>query len=371
MTSEYFRRILTREEHGFRAWIWRLLLEIIRPFYALGVWIRNRKFDRCPQKIFHADVPVLSIGNLTLGGTGKSPFVLKTARELERLGLKVAVVSRGYRAKEQNSNSQKTDLLNDEGKEMAARLPNAVFLQNPNRSEAARRAVEEYGAEVILLDDGFQHRKLFRNADFVLIDAQEPFGLTGRLFPCGTLREPMREIRRADVLVLTHADRMNLLERHSIQEELTSRFPEKKQLWLETTHLPVGFSTADGKFLSISDFQKTFAGKKIGAFCGIGKPDGFFQSLIECRVETAEKKIYPDHHLFDENVSRELQIWTKKNALDLLVCTEKDMVKLPDSLTKSVLILALRIEISFLSGEERFLEFLKKKTKNFSKMKKT
>lgn len=364
MTPEYFRRILTREEHGFRAWSLRLLLEIIRPFYALGVWLRNRKFDRCPQNSFHADVPVLSIGNLTLGGTGKSPFVLRTARELERLGLKVAVLSRGYHAKKQNSGLRKNDLLNDEGKEMASRLPNVIFLQNPNRSEIARRAVEEFGAEVILLDDGFQHRKLFRNVDFLLIDAQEPFGLTGRLFPCGTLREPPREIRRADILVLTHANRMNPRERHSLQEELTSRFPGKKnRLWLETIHRPAGFSSSDGKFISIDDFQKTFAGKKIGAFCGVGKPDGFFQSLAECRVDAAEKKIYPDHHRFDERDSRQLLNWAKENDLDLFLCTEKDMVKLPDSLTKSIPVLALRIEIFFLSGEESFRDFLKNQVK--------
>ncbi len=353
MIPERFRKILTREDRSLSAFGWRLLLEMIRPLYALGIWFRNRSFDRDPRKITHAAVPVLSIGNLTLGGTGKSPAVLRIAQELESMGLKVAVLSRGYRAKEQNPDSAGN--LNDEGKEMARRLPNAVFLQNPNRCESARRAVEEFDAQVLLLDDGFQHRKLFRDGDIVLIDAEEPFGLNGRLFPCGTLREPMRSLARADVVVLTHSERLSLRERHSLQEELEERFPgPKPRLWVESVHRPSVLADTQGNILPKEDFQE----KRLGAFCGIGKPDGFFRSLAEFGLTVHAEKVYPDHHPFGTKEIEELTQWTQENRLDALICTEKDAVKLPLTLPSGTPIVVLRIELEFLEGKDAFLRWL-------------
>jgi len=370
MTPERFRKILTREDRSLSAFGWRLLLETVRPLYAVGVWFRNRNFDRDPRKITHAAVPVLSIGNLTLGGTGKSPAVLRIAQELESMGLKVAVLSRGYRAKEQNpgvrthtetqdhaANSVSAGHLNDEGKEMARRLPNAVFLQNPNRCESACRAVEEFGAQILLLDDGFQHRKLFRNGDIVLIDAEEPFGLTGRLFPCGTLREPMQSLARADVVVLTHSDRLTPRERHSLQEELAERFPSPKpRLWVESVHCPSALTDTRGNILPKEDFQE----KRLGAFCGIGKPAGFFRSLDEFGLAVHAEKIYPDHHPFGTKEIAELTQWAQENRLDALVCTEKDAVKLPPALPTGTPIAVLRIELEFLEGKDLFLRWLRK-----------
>lgn len=362
MTPERFRKILTYEERGVSAFLWRRILSVIRLFYAAGVWYRNRQFDRNPNRIFRASVPVLSIGNLTLGGTGKSPAVIRIALELEKMGLKPAVLSRGYRAKEQNHSQE--DGLNDEGREMAARLPNAVFLQNPNRCESARRAVEEFGADVILLDDGFQHRKLFRDADLVLIDAEEPFGINGKLFPCGTLREPMKGLERADAIFLTHSERMNLRERHSLQEELSTRFPMKKgRLWIETVHRPTAILAPNGKALSIPEFCEELTNSsgmplRLGAFCGIGKPSGFFQTLSQIGIIPADQKIYPDHHPFCEKELEELHEWMKEKSLDALLCTEKDRVKFPRNLPEDFPLFTLRIELEFLSGEKEFLEWL-------------
>jgi len=355
MTPDQFRQILIHADHSPSAFAWRVLLEAIRPFYALGVWWRNRQFDRHPERIFHASVPVVSVGNLTLGGTGKSPAVRWFAREFQRLGLKPAVLSRGYKAKKQSRKSKPTEnsenFLNDEGREMARLLPGVPLLQNPNRSESAEKVTREFGARVLILDDGFQHRKLFRDLDVVLIDADEPFGLTGRLFPCGTLREPARGFRRADVLMLTHADRLSLRERHTLREEIDQRFPsEKKRLWVETVHRPVGFVDAEGNSVELA---KT---GRYGAFCGIGKPDGFFRSLEEFGLKPAETRRFPDHHAFTETDVQNLKEWMKKNAFDALLCTEKDLVKLPAELK----VYALRIELEFLDGEEE----LKKRMMN-------
>lgn len=351
MTPERFRQILTHADRSLSGCAWSVVLETVRPFYALGVWWRNRQFDRRPGKIFHASVPVLSVGNLTLGGTGKSPAVRWFVREFQRLGLKPAVLSRGYKAKKQ-AQADPGEILNDEGREMARLLPEVPLLQNPNRCASAEKAVQEFGAQVLVLDDGFQHRKLFRDLDVVLIDAEEPFGLTGRLFPCGTLREPAAGVRRADVLMLTHADRLSSRERHTLQEEIDQRFPaEKSRLWVETVHKPAGFVDAAGDPVELAKDGR------YGAFCGIGKPEGFFRSLEEFGLTPAETKIFPDHHAFSASDVSILEQWQEKNAFEALLCTEKDLVKLPESLKAC----ALRIDLAFLSGEEE----LKKRLTNF------
>lgn len=380
MNSERFRRILLHEEHGPSAICWRCFLETVRPFYALAVWLRNRSFDRHPERTFHAAVPVLSIGNLTLGGTGKSPVVFWIARELLLQGRKIAVLSRGYKSKEQNreikqkfNQNQKnesnpetdsetnleTDFLNDEGRELAKRLPEVVQLQNPNRCESARCAVEKWGAEVLLLDDGFQHRKLYRDGNIVLVDASEPFGLTGRLFPCGTLREPMRELRRADVLILTHAEQLSLRERHTLREELETRFPSpKKRLWVETTYEPTGLAAKDGSILTIAEAQNRFSKQKIGAFCGIGKPTGLFETLKRAGLEPASTKNFADHQVYGTDETREIVQWAQTEGLEVVICTEKDAVKLKPELFQQLPLFSLRAEVSFLEGREIFQEWI-------------
>lgn len=387
MTPERFRKILTRQERTLSAAGWRLLAEMVRPFYALAVRWRNRQFDRQPDRALRVGVPVLSVGNLTLGGTGKSPAVLRIAQELESLGLKTAILSRGYRAREQKkrnpaappaspASAPSENLpLNDEGREMAERLPNALFFQNPNRRESACRAVAA-GADVLLLDDGFQHRKLFRNGDVVLIDAEEPFGLTGRLFPCGTLREPMTSLARADVVILTHADRLSLRERHSLREELSSRFPAKpNRIWAETVHHPVGLVDLAGKPVSDAEFLERLGEAsenvpkpklRLGAFCGIGRPEGFRQSLAALGLKAAELRAFPDHHPFEETDCAELAAWAKEQGFQALLCTEKDRVKLPLEFPGSVPVFSLRMKLSFLEGEKEFKNWIRQTVQNAS-----
>ncbi|MDO4628782.1 MAG: tetraacyldisaccharide 4'-kinase [Planctomycetia bacterium] len=358
---------------------------MIRPFYTLGVWWRNRSFDRHPEKINHVSVPVLSVGNLTLGGTGKSPVVRFLALELQRLGFRVAVLSRGYRAEEQQENQNRpesrsvpeknhflTDAtgkpLNDEGREMARALPTVRLYQNPDRTASAIRAITEDDVNALILDDGYQHRKLFRDGNILLIDAEEPFGLTGKLFPCGTLREPMRNLSRADVIILTHADRLNERERHSLRAELAERFPMKPNcVWVEAIHCPTVFISPTSERIPVETFSEkiseTHSEPRFGAFCGIGKPTGFFRSLRQCGITLVTEKIYPDHHVFSSDEMEKLTVWTQKHQLSALLCTEKDAVKLPATLPDGTPIYALQIEMAFLAGEEDFRSWIQKTVK--------
>ena len=175
--------------------------------YAAVMRLRNGLYDWSVLGSCRAGVPVVSVGNLTLGGTGKTPMVAWLASWFRRRGAAVAILSRGYRA---GSGGQ-----NDEALELAHGLPGVLHLQDPQRVRAARHAVEEHHCQVLLLDDAFQHRRIARDVDIVLLDALEPFGWE-RVFPRGMLREPLAGLARAQVVALSRADAVDVETREAI-----------------------------------------------------------------------------------------------------------------------------------------------------------
>ena len=189
------------------------------------------------SKIHRAAVPVVSVGNLTLGGTGKTPMVEWLARWYRRRGLRVAILSRGY---------GQEGGLNDEGQVLEENLPDVPHLQGPDRVALAGIAAYELETELIVLDDGFQHRRLARDLDLVLIDALDPFGL-GNLFPRGLLREPIRSLRRASVVVLV-AGGSGLFGREGGDQSEGLR--EAGRLpWVEARHAPLDLIDGEGSRL--------------------------------------------------------------------------------------------------------------------------
>ncbi len=182
-----FRELVSGHRRGPDATALRGLLRAAELPYTLAVRFRNHRYDRRRTAVHHVSVPVISVGNLTLGGTGKTPMVKWLARRVEDLGARVALVSRGYRAA--------SGELNDEARELAQALPTIPHIQNRDRVAAARFAIEKFNPDVLLLDDGFQHRRLARDLDVVLLDALEPFGFD-HVFPRGTLREPLDGLAR-------------------------------------------------------------------------------------------------------------------------------------------------------------------------------
>ena len=170
---------------------------------------------------------MVSVGNLTLGGTGKTPLVGWLGRWFSERGVRLAVVSRGYGAT--------AGQPNDEARELQQSLPHLPHLQNPDRVAAARQAVAAYGAQLIVLDDGFQHRRIGRDLDIVLLDALEPFGF-GHVFPRGWLREPVEGLRRADVVVLSRADLLDAAAREALWQTIRKHAPEA--LGAEVIHAP-------------------------------------------------------------------------------------------------------------------------------------
>jgi tetraacyldisaccharide 4'-kinase len=288
-------------------------LRVVEGPYSWAVARRNRQFDRGRRAIERVGVPVISIGNLTLGGTGKTPLVEWLARWFRQRDVRVAIVSRGYGAK--------AGTRNDEALELAQKLPDVPHVQNPNRVAAARTTIAEAGCQLILLDDAFQHRRIHRDLDIVLLDALEPFGY-GHLFPRGMLREPLSSLRRADVIGLSRASLVDPKERKRIQSVVRGHTPSA--IWIECNHALRGLLSAAGESAELG----TVVGRSIAAFCGIGNPDSFRRTLAQCGYDVAAFREFPDHFAYAAADVDSLSAWASKLPVEAVLCTQKDLVKI-------------------------------------------
>jgi tetraacyldisaccharide 4'-kinase len=304
--------------------------------YGAAIAVRNHGFDRGWVKSHRASVPVISIGNLTLGGTGKTPMVEWVARWYRRRGVRVAILSRGY---------GQIQGLNDEGRVLEENLPDVPHLQNPDRVAAARVAANELESQLIVLDDGLQHRRLERDLDLVLLDALEPFGL-GRLFPRGLLREPIRSLGRCGIVVLSRADLVTADDRAAIRaqaERAAGALP-----WVEARHAPLDMIDGDGEPSPLD----LLTGRRIAAFCGIGNPEGFRRTLLPLCGELAALEVFGDHHDYNAADVAGLENWAHALHVDLVLTTQKDLVKLRTSVLGPSPLRALRIGLEVTAGGE-------------------
>ena len=305
--------------------------------YSWAVRWRNRRYDSGAAEIHRLDVPVVSVGNLTLGGTGKTPMVEWLARWFRRKDVQVTVISRGYGAE--------AGVPNDEAMELAQKLPDVPHLQDPDRVAAARVAVEEFRCQLILLDDAFQHRRIARDLDIVLLDALEPFGF-GHVFPRGTLREPIAGLRRADVVALSRADMLEEPQREQIWQTVRRYAPQAVRV--EAMHAPRALLCCDGR----EEPLESLRGRPVAAFCGIGNPAGFRHTLATCGFKLADFREFPDHHRYDRSDVESLADWADNVDPAAVLCTHKDLVKLGvDQLGRRPL-RAIRIGLELLAGQD-------------------
>lgn len=332
-----FRELISGRRRGPVAAALRGLLRGGEAFYAAAMTLRNWRYDSGRAERVRVDVPVVSVGNLTLGGTGKTPMVEWLARWYRAQGVRVTLVSRGYGAEQ--------GARNDEALELEQRLPDVPHVQNPDRVAAARLAIEEFECQLIVLDDGFQHRRLARDLDLVLIDALEPFGF-GHVFPRGTLRESLAGLRRADVVALSRADMVTPEARKRIESRVRSLAP--RALWCEGAHQPRRLLAADGREQPLAELL----GRRVAAFCGIGNPAGFRHTLDRAGAQVIELREFPDHHSYGRSDVDALAKWADSLAVELLVCTSKDLVKLQIERLGRRPLWALMIELEILAGRE-------------------
>ncbi len=300
--------ILSGERRGPSAAILRALARAAEPFYACAVTGRNRAYDAGRKTIHKAHCPVISIGNLTTGGTGKTPVAIDIASRLQELGASPAVVLRGYKADAAGS---------DEQRELSDALPGVPIVTHPDRAAAAETIRHDHPqVSAIVLDDGFQHRRIARDLDLVLIDATNPFGY-GHLLPRGLMRESPESLRRADGVIVTRADQVSSEALQQLDEQIAGY------------HLRPPVAHAAHRWQSIvdaSDQPVDAAAAPVLAFCGIGNPHAFFQQA-EQHARVVARQSFDDHFHYNTAALDQLAAHAKTAGAAALLTTAKDWVK--------------------------------------------
>jgi tetraacyldisaccharide 4'-kinase len=269
------------------------LLSAATPVQRLGMWWRLM------HRPVRVDAHVISIGNITAGGTGKTPAVVERAREAVAAGRKVAVLTRGYGSEHRGNTTvlgsgadpdELDEWLGDEPVLIARHVPEVVIAKGSDRVASARLVIEKHGCDTLILDDGFQYVRLARDVNVLIIDASNPFG-NGRLVPRGILREPLRAMARATEIIVTRCDQASDLD--SLVSTIRRYCP--KTPFRLTYHAPVGlWRVSDGRPIRMSDLRHS----RVRAVCSIGNPDAFFATLERMGAVIQERLTYRDHAVF-------------------------------------------------------------------------
>jgi tetraacyldisaccharide 4'-kinase len=318
--------------------------------YGLVVRCRNLYYDRTPGAARQAGLPVISVGNLTVGGTGKTPLVIEIVRRLGELGRRPAVLTRGYRGS--------PDQPADEVLELREALPDVPVIVNPDRVAAAASARADHAADCAVLDDGFQHRRLRRDLDIVLVDALRPWG-GGWLLPAGRLREPLTSLSRANLVVISRGDQANPATLEGIRNTLRRYAP----------HVPVARADTQAGQLVQLDGTTAPAGELAShtalPVSGIGNPGTFHRLLDTLAGRICTPLVFSDHHRY---TSRDVDAVTqaaRERRADVVVTTRKDWVKLAplwkrSAVGNSVELVRLDVRLVVTEGADALDDGLKK-----------
>jgi len=362
--------VILEQRRDRRAAIVRFLLTLLSKVFHLAVKVRRFLYDMRLLRDYTIGVQVIAIGNLTVGGTGKTPVVEKFARELQDQGRTVAILSRGYRSKpppltrrlinkillredrtpprvvsDGKSLLLDSETAGDEPYMLASNLKDVVVLVDKDRVKSGRYAIEKFGCDTLLLDDGFQYWKLAgRRRDIVLIDCQQPFG-TERLLPRGTLREPPAHLARASTIFITKSDGNTT----SLRARIAKNNPVAGII--ECIHHPLYFEDVfTGERLGL-DFLK---GRKVASLSGIAQPESFEKSLLSQGAELVYTKRFADHHRFTQQEILNVVNRSKKRQATAIITTQKDAVRFPKIDRRDLPIYFMRVEIKILSGAKDF-----------------
>ena len=339
------------------------LLAMLSFLYGLGVRLRLVALKRRKKR----GLPgfAVSIGNLTVGGTGKTPAAIMMAEWALAEGYNVAVLSRGYGGSYEtkvfvvsDGHDIKTgpDRAGDEPYLMALRLKGVPVLVSQDRCLAGLTAYERFGTDFFILDDGFQHLMLKRDLDLVLIDASSLFG-NGHLLPWGPLREPVKQLKRADAVIFTRCglDPTGYDVEAGLKERLEDKPLFRGDHLPEKIVFPFKNSAYDPEFLK---------GKRVAAFAGIARPEAFKDTLINLGADLVSFTSFKDHHPFSADDFRGLMAEKEKKGADCLISTEKDWVRLQGVIPEYPDLAFLAIKFALLSGRERFFNMVTDRFEN-------
>jgi tetraacyldisaccharide 4'-kinase len=362
--------VITGQRRDKKAAVVRFGLFLVSKAFHVLIKVRRFLYDVRLLRDYTIGVQVIAIGNLTVGGTGKTPVVEKFARELRDQGRTVAILSRGYRSKPPPIFKRLIDKLllredrtpprivsdgksllldsetaGDEPYMLASNLKDVIVLVDKDRVKAGRYAIEKFGCDTLLLDDGFQYWKLAgRRRDIVLVDCQQPFG-NEHLLPRGVLREPPSHLARASTIFITKCN--------GSVSRLRSRISQLNPSAgvIECVHHPLYFEdvfTGDRKGLDL------IQGIKVAALSGIAQPESFEQNLVEQGAELVYTKRYADHHRFSQQEILNAVNRSKKRQAVAIITTQKDAVRFPKIDRRDLPIYFMRVEIKILAGAKDF-----------------
>jgi len=368
--------VIFEERRDTRAALMRALLHACSKLFQAGVKARRFLYDVRILRDATLGVQVIAIGNLTVGGTGKTPVVEKFARELRNQGRTVAILSRGYRSKpppvhewllnkilfredttpprvvsDGKSLLLDSEMAGDEPYMLASNLQDVVVLVDKDRVKSGRYAIEKFGCDTLLLDDGYQYWKLHgRRHDVVLVDRQQPFG-NEYLLPRGTLREPPTHLARANTIFITKSDGNTVdLRRRIAQFNPTAAV-------IECIHHPLYLEDV---FTGQRFGLEALKGRKVASLSGIAQPESFEQSLVKLGAELVYSKRFADHHRFSQQEVLNVINRSKKRQADTIVTTQKDAVRFPKLDRRDLPIFFMRVEIRIVSGASDFQDCVRK-----------
>ncbi len=322
----------------------RQLLRIASLPYRAAVALRNLAYDLGWKKTYRSPLRVISVGNLSVGGTGKTPTVAWLSRWFRNRDVRVAILSRGY--------GQLDVGQNDEALELELQLPDVPHLQHWDRVASAQLAADELDMQVLVLDDGFQHRRLARDLDIVLIDASES-KVARRLLPGGLLREPFSSLRRAQAVIFTRCDQASSDTIAALRSSVLKQNP--RLVVASAAHRPTRVDRFPDVVVSLDQLK----GARAIAFCAIGSPDSFFATLRDLGVDVVDKRAWPDHHAYTATDVQQLVDWTQQHPkVDWVLCTRKDWVKLQMANVGTIPLGAVVVELELLEGREELEQML-------------
>ena len=343
-----------------------LLVPITFPLsliYGLLIFIRNKFYDWEWFPVSKFDIPIISVGNITVGGSGKTPLVMYIATLLKKNGENPGIVSRGYGRKSQgiilvhDGKKLCTSVENagDEPYLMASILQNIPIAVSEKRSSAIKELIDYYSVNIILLDDGYQHRSVFRDLDLITISANDK-PMNYKLLPWGKLREPLKNVSRADFAIFTKTDNYNPPQNFSIIKPHLKDHP----IYCTQQSILMKYDTS-GYHKSLPPTQELFA------FCGIGEPKSFFKSIGELELKIGGRRIFKDHQDYTKLVIKELTAQKNSSKCNAIITTEKDLVKLPDKFLEKFEIYVIKVEME-IESEGELIEYLQNILEIYNKL---
>jgi tetraacyldisaccharide 4'-kinase len=341
-------------------------LQLLSWPYAAGIASYRALFDLGFIRPAELPCPVVSIGNITLGGTGKTTTVRWLARKLRSWGLHPAILSRGYGVGMSADDvrvvaSDREVLLGpgdggDEPLLLARSLPGVPLVIGRRRVLTGRAVWERFKPDVVLMDDAFQYWRLKKDVEIVLLDASSPYGC-GAVFPRGTLREPLRGLRRAHAAILTHAAWADENARAKTRADVARRMPGA--VLAEARHVPTGVRDhATGEAMGVERLQGRWL-----AVSGLGNPEAFLHTLKEIGAGQYEAAPFPDHHRYTQQDLANLGERVRSGRFAGIVTTEKDAVKIRPEWTAGIDCYVLEIDLELLSGERDLEALLRERLK--------